>query len=238
MGLRLLLWSCPGAPIFELGDQLSTFHDIDFFTVEIDNEEEYDYFEDHIKSIDFDTGDLNSGSEKQQLSRDPASSAKERDISEADPSIELPEGILDPSEIDFFADINQGIIATEIPELSLIEWSNKIIFLNAKEGRLIDWFDKRLECQTCGASYHLEDKKPERTGKCDRCGSELFKTDDKEEIKAQFKDWRNIFWKFEQSAKDSGKQIMYNVDDFDSFKRLLKRVDLDVRGCLKKGLWY
>lgn len=237
--LRLLIYGVASTPIAEIGQNLSEFHDIDFFTIEIENEdEEYDYFGSHIKSVDLDTGDLNSGSEKQQLSRDPSSSAKERDISEADPSIQLPEGLLDPEEISFFNSIQQGIITTEIPELDLIEWANKIVFINAKEGRLISWFDKRLQCGSCKATYHLEDKPPERPNKCDRCGSDLFKTDDREEIKAQFKDWRNIFWKFKQAAKDSGKQIMYSVEDFDSFKRLLKRIDLDIRTSLKKGLWY
>ena len=237
--LRCLIWGCPGAPIESIGQKLSEFHNIDFFTIEMENEdEEYNYFADHIKSVDLDTGDLNSGSEKQQLSRDPSSSARERDIANADPSVQLPEGLLAPEEVSFFDSIQQGIIATELPELDLVGWANKIVFLNAKEGRLISWFDKRYQCGTCKSSYHLEDKPPERPNKCDRCGSDLFKTNDREEIKGQFKDWRNIFWKFEQAAKDSGKQIMYSVEDFDNFERLVKRIDLDVRACLKKGLWY
>ena len=38
--LRLLLWGCPGSPVEEVGDHLSEFHDIDFFTIgmeDVDN---------------------------------------------------------------------------------------------------------------------------------------------------------------------------------------------------------
>lgn len=233
--LRLLIYAVPGAPCFELGEKISDFYDLAYLSIEKVDEKEDSYFDDKIPEIPFDTGDFMSGSESQHFVRDPRSMRIDNELENASAYISDPQDyddVLSEDEISFvFQDLNQGIIATEIPDRRLIDWATHVIFLEADESGVVDWFSKRRFCPTCTNVHHLEDKPPTVKGKCDRCGSDLARRpeDAPEEIKAQFKAWRNGFWKFEETAKQKEIYKRLNVSKLRDFQDLCSRVNLWVR---------
>ena len=237
--IRLIIFGHPGSPVYELGDRLSTFHNLSFFTIEKDYEHYDSYWTDKIESTDFDTGDFSEGSESQHMVRDPSSLRLDRELEQADPSIPPFEGVedcLDESEMFYIFQMNQGIVATEIPDRKLIEWATHVIFLEANESNVIDWFGARRHCPTCRGIYHLEDKVPVTLNRCDRDGSDLLRKDEDapDNIRQQFKDWRNSFWKFEETAKNRGIYKRINIDKMRDFDDLVSRVNLWTRSEIEK----
>ena len=85
--LRLLIYGVPGTQIFEVGERLAEFHKLEYFTIEKVPEEHESYFDDKIKSVPFDTGDFMSGSESQNMVRDPKTLALDRELESIDASI-------------------------------------------------------------------------------------------------------------------------------------------------------
>ena len=66
-------------------------------------------------------------------------------------------------------------------ELDKLTEINYVISLEVKNNLLVKRISRRLMCK-CGATYHLDWKKPAHEGKCDRCGEELYqRADDKED---------------------------------------------------------
>nr|WP_072536887.1 adenylate kinase [Anaerococcus mediterraneensis] len=58
----------------------------------------------------------------------------------------------------------------------------KVIYFDVDEEILIDRITGRRVCPDCGATFHIQNHKPEKEGICDRCGSKLIqRNDDNEE---------------------------------------------------------
>ena len=59
---------------------------------------------------------------------------------------------------------------------------DKVVDIEVPDDKIAKRLSGRRVCPTCGASYHLEYKKPAQDGICDACGSELVqRKDDKPE---------------------------------------------------------
>lgn len=59
---------------------------------------------------------------------------------------------------------------------------DKVININVPDEKIVKRMSGRRVCKDCGASYHLEYKKPEKDGICTACGAELIqRSDDKPE---------------------------------------------------------
>lgn len=59
---------------------------------------------------------------------------------------------------------------------------DKVININVPDEKIVRRMSGRRVCKDCGASYHLEYKKPEKDGICSACGAELIqRSDDKPE---------------------------------------------------------
>ena len=57
-----------------------------------------------------------------------------------------------------------------------------VLTLEVEDEDIIDRIDGRLECASCGASFHVKYRKPEKDGVCDLCGGQLrTRADDKPE---------------------------------------------------------
>jgi len=237
--LRLVIYGVPGTSVFEVADRLSSFHELDYFVIEKVAENNSSYWDDTIAQVDFDTGDFTNGSESSHMVRSPGVIRMDKRLEQADASIPDSfgyEDCLSSEELQHVFSLQQGIVATEIPDRKLVEWASHVVFLYADEKNVIDWFSKRRVCRTCRAVYHLEEKVPVTINRCDRDGSDLVREDkdDPAEIKRQFKDWRNSFWKFEETAKQKGIYKKVNVDKMKDFDDLVSRVNLWTRNEIEK----
>jgi ribosomal protein S27AE len=239
--LRCVIYGSPGTPVFEIAEKLSEFHQMEFLAVEKVPVESDSYFDDKIPEVDLDMGDFSSGSASQHMVRDPY--AIERDkVLDGDPDIEINdyEG-LDKKDLGYIFRLKQGIIATDLPEINLIRWSTHVIYLYADEKDAIEWFRNRRKCPTCGNIHHLQEKPPKIEGVCDRCGTDLIMmdTDKPDKIKKQFKNWRNEFWRFQETAKLNSRWRTFNIDKFSSFHDLLGNIDLYLRDNIENiDNWY
>ena len=180
-----------------------------------------------------DTGDFSEGSESQHFVRSPGALKIDKYIEESDPSVPDSESSdqLDENEIDNINGMKQGIIATQIPDRRLVEWATHVLYLEGDEFKIINWFSKRRHCPVCQAFYHMDEKVPVVKHRCDRCGTDLIhkEEDDPQNIKEEFKCWRNSFWAFEEMAKHQKKFKMINIEKMKSFDDLTSRVNLWVR---------
>ncbi len=60
---------------------------------------------------------------------------------------------------------------------------DKVLTIEVEDEKIIERLSGRLECKSCGASYHKEHRKPKIDGVCDNCGGELrTREDDKPEV--------------------------------------------------------
>ncbi len=60
---------------------------------------------------------------------------------------------------------------------------DKIVFMDAPESHLIKRLSGRLICRACGFGFHRHYSPPRETGRCDRCGGELYqREDDREDV--------------------------------------------------------
>ena len=127
--------------------------------------------------------------------------------------------------------MRQGIVASDVPDVKLVEWATHVVFLESDEKKVINWFRQRRHCRTCKAVYHLEEKVPVQMNRCDRCGTSLVfdPKDSPAEIKSQFKAWRNSFWRIEETAKRKGIFKKINIDKMKTFNDLCSRINLWVR---------
>jgi len=55
---------------------------------------------------------------------------------------------------------------------------DKVISIEVEDERIARRMSGRRVCKACGASYHLEYKKPAQENKCDACGAELIQRKD------------------------------------------------------------
>jgi len=59
----------------------------------------------------------------------------------------------------------------------------KVIFINASPGVLLERLGNRWTCKQCGAVYNTSTKPPKVAGVCDNCGGEVYqRPDDKPEV--------------------------------------------------------
>ncbi len=60
---------------------------------------------------------------------------------------------------------------------------DRVIFMDAPEEKLIERLAGRLICRACGFGFHRHYSPPRETGRCDRCGGELYqREDDREDV--------------------------------------------------------
>jgi len=88
------------------------------------------------------------------------------------------------------AELSKGFILEGYPrtvdqakELEKITKVDAVVNLNVPDGVIVDRLSARLQCKTCGAIYNEKTMKPKISGKCDKCGGELFRrVDDQPEV--------------------------------------------------------
>ncbi len=63
---------------------------------------------------------------------------------------------------------------------------DKVLNIEVSDEKIIERLAGRLECKSCGSTYHKEHRPPKVEGMCDRCGGELrVRDDDKPETVKQ-----------------------------------------------------
>jgi adenylate kinase family enzyme len=202
---RVVLFGVPGTPIFELGEDLATYYDIDFFELSRDYEE---YFSEKIPSVNVDIGDRDSGSASQRTDRDPTSIRKRRAI---DRFLNIPNSQPDPlpweDKVKIYG-IPNAIIVTELAEPVLLQWIEKgkgqAFFIDCKEEAAVEWLKHRRKCMTCGSMFHKLDNPEKFDGICNRCGTDLIYRDQDrpETVRHQFNIWRQDFTDFKNQMSE------------------------------------
>ena len=223
--IRLLCVGIPGTPIFELGERVSSFHDLNFMTIERFPSENDTYFDDKIPTQHLDTGDYISGSESQHEERDPLSSYKENEISD----LEVPylDNKLSDEEMSSVFDEEEGLVSSEIPDKRLVEWATHVCVLNADTNQAIVWFSGRRKCKSCGAVFHQEDRPPRVNGICDRCGTDLEKIeeDNPENVRELYAQWRKNFNRIKEACAEKANYLQIRVDQCEDFEDICVKVD-------------
>lgn len=223
--IRVLIFGYPGTPILEVGEKLSLFHNMNYFTIENDPEEEDSYFRDKIPTNYIDTGDFVSGSGSSNMSRDVSSLTKDKELDSLySPTIDTE---LDADELDELSSEETGILSTEVPDIDLLDWATHVLFFRANFDIAVDWFSKRRKCPTCGNVHHLEEKPPRYPGVCDRCGTGLIlKPEDSPEIVSEiYLNWRRAFSVFETKARGKKHWKAINTDECKDFDEIVTKVD-------------
>jgi len=223
--IKMLIIGISGTPIFEVGERISSFHELDFITIEREPSGNETYFEDKIPTQYIDTGDFLTGSESQHKDRDPLSSWKEKELND----LEVPylESKLLEEEIGLVFEEEEGVVVSEIPDKRLVEWATHVCVLNADTEIAIEWFSRRRKCYTCGAVFHLDDKMPMVNGICDRCGSDLGKleSDNPENVRELYAQWRKNFNRIKEACKDKANYLQVRVDVCKDFEDICVKVD-------------
>lgn len=88
------------------------------------------------------------------------------------------------------AELSKGFILEGYPRtvnqakmLEKITKVDAVVNLNVPDSVIVDRLSARLQCKTCGAVYNEKTMKPKISGKCDKCGGELFRrVDDQPEV--------------------------------------------------------
>lgn len=198
---RIVIFGVPGTPIFELGEDLSEYYDIDMF--ELSREYE-DYWGEKIPSNNIDLGDRDSGSASQHQERDIESVKKRRAI---DRFLNIPNIQPDPlpweDKVQIYG-IPNAIIVTEIAESVLLQWLKKgkgqAFFIDCEEEKAVEWMKERRKCLTCGSMFHSLDNPERFKGVCNRCGTDLIyrERDRPESVRHQYNIWRQDFTEFKK----------------------------------------
>lgn len=86
---------------------------------------------------------------------------------------------------------------------------DKVIDIEVDDQSIINRLLGRRVCENCGASYHLENKKPEKPGTCDKCHSTLIqrKDDQVETIKERLKIYHEQTEPLKEYYKREGKLV-------------------------------
>lgn len=232
--VRIVVIGSAFTPIFELGERIAEYHNLDFLTIEASAAESYDYFGDNIPAAYLDTGDLTSGSASQQYSRDPSDWAKMREMSEI--YVDSPADNLSDEERFNLQDEHFCVVSSEIPDQYLATWADAVILLTTDESHAIEWINKRRVCGGCGAVYHLSERPTQRKGYCDRCGTHVFQVerDLPVNVRAQYRLWSRQLWSIETAMRKRGNYVKVDVDQFNSLTDIVYQVDRVLRKILKK----
>ncbi|MFC1969028.1 adenylate kinase [Chloroflexota bacterium] len=84
---------------------------------------------------------------------------------------------------------------------------NNVVYIKVDEGELLDRLSGRWICRNCQTPYHATVNPPKVTGKCDRCGGELYQRPDdtaetvKERLKVYFSQTAPLIDYYTQSGK-------------------------------------
>jgi len=84
---------------------------------------------------------------------------------------------------------------------------NIVVYIKVDEGELLDRLGGRWICRNCQTPYHATVNPPKVTGKCDRCGGELYQRPDdtaetvKERLKVYFSQTAPLIDYYTQSGK-------------------------------------
>ena len=232
--VRIVILGAPFTPIFELGDRIATYHNLDFITLESGEGEAYDYFGDNIPAKYLDTGDLMSGSASQHLSRDPSDWAKMKEMDEI--YVDSPSEPLDPDEKEALSNEDFVVVSSEIPDKFLAHWSTATVLLTVGEEHAVEWINKRRKCPCCGAVYHLDERPPQRQGYCDRCGTHIFQSerDLPNNVRAQYRLWGRELWAIEKIMRERGNYVKVDISKFDTFEDIVHNVDRILRKLVGK----
>lgn len=86
---------------------------------------------------------------------------------------------------------------------------DKVIDIEVDDQSIINRLSGRRVCENCGVSYHLENKKPEKPGTCDKCHSTLIqrKDDQVETIKERLKIYHEQTEPLKEYYKREGKLV-------------------------------
>lgn len=86
---------------------------------------------------------------------------------------------------------------------------DKVIDIEVDDQSIINRLSGRRVCENCGASYHLENKKPEKPETCDKCHSTLIqrKDDQVETIKERLKIYHEQTEPLKEYYKREGKLV-------------------------------
>jgi adenylate kinase len=230
--LRVLIIGMPFTPIFELGDRLSQFHEMDLFTVEAGPNVDLDgYFADKIPSSRLDTGDMSDGSEQQQWSRDWDSFRKSREMDNV--SMIDPDSPLDDDERGEIESIVRGIVVSQVPDLFLAEWADCVVMLTVDDKKIRNWLMGRRKCFSCGAVFHMIDKPPRAYPLCDRCGTTLDVQDCDSPVfvNQQYAAWKRNFNRLEKLMKEEkgGRFVEIDVDNCKDFQEITDRTSGEIR---------
>lgn len=99
--------------------------------------------------------------------------------------VELVVSVLENQEGFLLDGFPRNIAQAEILEEQLKQANDGVemaISLEVEDDAIVKRLSGRRVCSKCGASYHVEYKKPSKEGVCDVCGGELYqREDDKEE---------------------------------------------------------
>ncbi|MCK9272966.1 hypothetical protein M0P65_05455 [Candidatus Gracilibacteria bacterium] len=231
---RILVLGSPFTPIMELGERLSEYHNLDFITLEGDDENVHDYFGDNIPANYVDMGDISSGSGSMQMVRGPREYKKMKELAEI--YVNSPDDFLTDEERCGIGMEDFAVVSSEIPDPYLVEWANAVILLVVDESHAVEWINKRRKCPCCGAVYHLEERPVTRKGYCDRCGSHIFQEerDLPESVRAQYRLWGRDLWKIEKRMREKGNYVKVDVGKFNSLKEIVSQVDRVLRKILNK----
>jgi len=88
------------------------------------------------------------------------------------------------------SELSRGFILEGYPrtvgqaeQLEKITRVDVVVNLNVPDKIIVDRLSARLQCKSCGAIYNERTMKPKVSGKCDKCGGELFRrVDDQPEV--------------------------------------------------------
>jgi len=228
--IRILILAQPFCPLFELGERLADFHNMDYFTIERDNDyKNIDYFSDKIPAIYLDTNDFMTGSETSQGPRDPMSTSKMKALDEI--SVPSPEDLLSEDERVSLMSHDRMIVSSQVLDPWLAtEWADVVLYLKVNDKKAADWLSKRRKCPCCGAAYHLEERPVSAGDLCDRCGTTIImlEKDRPENVRKQFQAWRTQAYRIELSFRDLGKDKFATIDvdkvtGFDEIVKLAER---------------
>lgn len=234
--VRIVILGSPFTPIFEIGERISDYHNLDFITLETDETSAHDYFGDNIDSTYLDVGDLTGGSASQHMSRDPGDWAKMKDLAEI--YVSAPDSPLTDDERLSLTNESHAVVVSEIPDPFLSEWADAVIILTTSDDHAVSWLNQRRKCPCCGAVYHLKDRPSSKQGYCDRCGSHTFQDmrDLPTNVRAQYRLWGKSFWRIEKFLRDEGKgnYVKLNIDKFNTLEDIIHQADRSLRKILDK----
>lgn len=107
---------------------------------------------------------------------------------------------------------------------SKAEKLDAVISFEVSDEEVVKRLSGRRQCTKCGDGYHVEFKKPEKNGTCNKCGSSLYqREDDKEDtVRARLRVYRDQTEPLLNYYKKAG--ILKSVDGIGSIDEIFKKV--------------